>query len=258
MTAAEAQQEEDTSASVRLLGDLREVFDQADAEALYSATILDALHKLEEAPWADWYGHPLRPRELASLLRAYQVRPRDVREHGTGALAAEIHAPEPLGRVLFVNAPLSYPKDTEAERERQAVAVARLVDELRPAHAILAGDLNAEPEAASIRFLRGLQSLDGMSVCYRDAWEAAHPGEPGHTFTPENPTMPTGETGAWALEPGRRIDYVFVRCSDHGPTLDTVSCERLFDEPVDGTWASDHFGVTAELSCLLPDGRPVP
>jgi Protein of unknown function (DUF3631) len=84
MTAAEADHEEDTSASVRLLGDLREVFDQADAEALYSTTILEALHQLDEAPWADWYGHPLRPRELASLLRAYGVRPRDVREHGTG------------------------------------------------------------------------------------------------------------------------------------------------------------------------------
>jgi hypothetical protein len=36
MTAAEAQQEEDTSASVRLLGDLREVF--GPAEALYSTT----------------------------------------------------------------------------------------------------------------------------------------------------------------------------------------------------------------------------
>jgi hypothetical protein len=84
MTAAEAQQEEDTSASVRLLGDLREVFDQADAEALYSATILDALHKLDEAPWADWYGHLLRPRELATLLRPYDLRPKSVREGGTG------------------------------------------------------------------------------------------------------------------------------------------------------------------------------
>jgi Protein of unknown function (DUF3631) len=84
MTAAEAQQEEDTSASVRLLGDLREVFDQAEAEALYSATILDALHKLDEAPWADWYGHLLRPRELATLLRPYDLRPKSVREGGTG------------------------------------------------------------------------------------------------------------------------------------------------------------------------------
>jgi endonuclease/exonuclease/phosphatase family metal-dependent hydrolase len=70
--------------------------------------------------------------------------------------------------------------------------------------------------------------------------------------------MPPGETGDWALEPGRRIDYVLVRCSDHGPTLDIRRCERLFDESVDGVWASDHFGVTAELSPLLPDGRPVP
>jgi hypothetical protein len=82
MTAAEAQQEEDTSASVRLLGDLREVFDQADA--LYSTTVLERLHKLDEAPWADWYGHPLRARELATLLRPYDLRPRSVREGGTG------------------------------------------------------------------------------------------------------------------------------------------------------------------------------
>ena len=84
MTAAEAQQEEDTSASVRLLGDLREVFDQAGADALYTSTLLERLHKLEEAPWADWYGHPLRARELADLLKRYQVESRNVREHGTG------------------------------------------------------------------------------------------------------------------------------------------------------------------------------
>jgi hypothetical protein len=84
MTAAEADHEEDTSAGVRLLGDLREVFDQADAEALYSTTILERLHKLDEAPWADWYGHLLRPRELAKLLRPYDLRPRTVREGGTG------------------------------------------------------------------------------------------------------------------------------------------------------------------------------
>src|SRR6266498_5917825 len=84
MTAAEAQQEGDTSASVRLLGDLREAFDQADAEALYSSTILDRLHKLDEAPWADWHGHPLRARELADLLRPYDLRPKSVREGGTG------------------------------------------------------------------------------------------------------------------------------------------------------------------------------
>jgi hypothetical protein len=83
MTVAEAQQEEDASAGVRLLGDLREVFGNEDA--LYTTTILDRLHKLEDAPWADWYGRPLSTRDLARLLRPYQVRSKSVREHGTGA-----------------------------------------------------------------------------------------------------------------------------------------------------------------------------
>jgi hypothetical protein len=83
LTAAEAQQEEDTSAGVRLLGDLQEVFGGDDA--LYSTTILDRLHKLEDAPWGDWYGRLLTSRDLAKLLRPYQVRARNLREHGTGA-----------------------------------------------------------------------------------------------------------------------------------------------------------------------------
>jgi hypothetical protein len=82
MTQAEAQQEEDTAASVRLLADLRQIF--TDAEALYTSTLLSALHQLEDAPWADWYGHPLTTRDLAKLLRPYQVESKNVREHGTG------------------------------------------------------------------------------------------------------------------------------------------------------------------------------
>jgi hypothetical protein len=82
MTGTEAQQEEDTSASVRLLADLREVF--GAAEALYTTTILERLHKLEDAPWPDWYGHPLSTRNLAKLLRPYDIRSKSVREHGTG------------------------------------------------------------------------------------------------------------------------------------------------------------------------------
>jgi hypothetical protein len=84
MTQAEAQQEEDTAAGVRLLADLRQVFQAADAEALYTSSILEALHRLEDAPWADWYGHPLTTRDLAKLLRPYQVESKNVREQGTG------------------------------------------------------------------------------------------------------------------------------------------------------------------------------
>jgi hypothetical protein len=32
------------------------------------------------------------------------------------------------------------------------------------------------------------------------------------------------------------------------PTLDITGCVRTFDKPVDGVWATDHFGVVADLA----------
>jgi endonuclease/exonuclease/phosphatase family metal-dependent hydrolase len=164
------------------------------------------------------------------------------------ALAAEIVAPDPIGHLLLIAANPKWEMRYERERELQALIAARFAEQHAQehgGHVVLAGDFDAVPEAASIRFLSGRQSLDGMSVCYRDAWDSAHPGDAGHTFTPANPLVRDGET-AWDIP--RRIDYVFVRCDNQGPTLDVRGCERLFDEPRDGIWASDHFGVMADLA----------
>jgi hypothetical protein len=43
-----------------------------------------------------------------------------------------------------------------------------------------------------------------------------------------------------------------VRCGRHGPSLQIVGCARIFDEPVGGVWASDHFGVVADLAAPRP------
>jgi hypothetical protein len=67
----------DGTVGERLLADLRDVF--GDADKMPTAAILDALHKIEEAPWRDWYGHPLTPRDLAKLLRPYGVSSTDVK-----------------------------------------------------------------------------------------------------------------------------------------------------------------------------------
>lgn len=177
------------------------------------------------------------------------------------ALVADIRAPEPVGRLVFVNHLPDWQLTHEAERERQTVAVARFIETLVGAdrvHVVVAGDMDATPEAASIRFWTGRQSLDALSVCYRDAWAAGHRDDVGHTFTPDNWLTVNAEAGDWALELGRRIDYILVRCTDHGPTLDVRACRRLFDTPVDEVWASDHFGVTADLSVTTTDGRTVP
>ena len=167
---------------------------------------------------------------------------------------AEILAPGPLGTLLFAHHNPSWQLGFEHERGLQAVAASHLVEDLlgkrEVRHVVLAGDFNATPDAASVRFWHGLQSLGDTSVCYRDAWESAHPGDPGHTFSPRNPLVTGGNN--WPLELGRRIDYVMVRCGDHGPTLDVTACERIFDEPVEGVWASDHFGVVADLAIPGP------
>jgi len=161
-------------------------------------------------------------------------------------LTAEIHAPAPIGDIVFVNHLPNWQVDFEYEREVQTVLATRAVEAKtrgREIHVILAGDLDAAPDAASIRFLSGKQSLDGMSICYRDAWEYIHPNEEGHTFTPkENPLVSDRD---W---PFRRIDYIFVRCATHdGPTLQIADCALMFHEPINGVYASDHFGVVANL-----------
>jgi endonuclease/exonuclease/phosphatase family metal-dependent hydrolase len=161
-------------------------------------------------------------------------------------LVAEVLAPEPIGPLVFVDHVPNWQLDFERERELQALAAARFIEELVPGrdlHVVFAGDFTADPDSAGVRFLTGRQSLDGMSVCYRDAWESTNPGEPGETFTPRNPLVADWD---W---PFRRLDYVLVRCGEHGgPTLAIADCALAFDEPVDGVWASDHFGVVADLT----------
>lgn len=156
-----------------------------------------------------------------------------------GTLVAEITAPS--GRLVFANHLPNYQLAFERERELQAVVAARFLEQYAGSHVILVGDMDADPGATSIRFWAGRTSLDGMSVCYRNAWESVHPDGPTATFTPENALVADPD---W---PFRCIDHIFVRCGRAGPTLSISGCTRLFDQPVAGVWASDHFGLLADL-----------
>jgi endonuclease/exonuclease/phosphatase family metal-dependent hydrolase len=166
-------------------------------------------------------------------------------------LIVRVDAPE--GAVLVAHHKPSWQFGAEYEREQQALAAARLAEQYadQADHVIVLGDFDATPDAASMRFWRGRRSLEGLSVCYQDAWATAHPDEPGFTFTPANPLVRAGQMPAGEA---RRIDYILIRAGDHGPTLSVSRCDLVLDHPVDGVWASDHFGVVADLT--LPEHAP--
>jgi hypothetical protein len=72
-----AGQDREASLGIRLLTDLKAVFDVSDA--LATKVILHRLIALEESPWGDLRGKPLDERGLAHRLRQYSIRSHQVR-----------------------------------------------------------------------------------------------------------------------------------------------------------------------------------
>jgi endonuclease/exonuclease/phosphatase family metal-dependent hydrolase len=107
--------------------------------------------------------------------------------------------------------------------------------------AVILGDLNADPDADEMRFLRGLTALGGTSVFFSDCWAVTRAGEPGYTYDRRN---------AYALrsrEHSRRIDYCLVRGPGRHLIGEPLGAELFADTPTGDVWPSDHFGVVAEI-----------
>lgn len=168
-------------------------------------------------------------------------------------LAALVPLPD-LGELLVITPTISYQLEGEAVRERQAMAIADLDARHRTAlPTIIAGDFNATPDSASIRYLTGRQSLDGHSVHYHDAWAVAGSGD-GYTWSADNPNA-TQDIEALVRQPDhrRRIDYVFVGSPyAHRKAYARIRAAALaFDKPTGDVWPSDHFGLAVDLDVGL-------
>jgi endonuclease/exonuclease/phosphatase family metal-dependent hydrolase len=223
-------------------------------DALLEGTGLHGTHQAQalayDLPFMDRYGGAaVATRWPHRVVEVLDQRGADAPDVPWCTLAASVTVPG-LGDVLFIGTTASWRLSAEAARERQAVALTDLDARHRgPLPTIIAGDLNATPEAASVRYLSGLQSLGGRSVHYHDAWAVAGDG-PGYTWTDENEGA-RAEIAALVGQPGhrRRLDYVFVGSRDaHPGAAGRIATARLaFDQPVDGIWPSDHFGVLVEL-----------
>ena len=98
------------------------------------------------------------------------------REFPRALQAAEIEVPPPVGRVLLVNPKPHFEPHMELEREMQAVTVADYIERNADPDGfppLIAGDLDATPDASSMRFLTGLQSLHGQACPMPQAQEGA-------------------------------------------------------------------------------------
>ncbi|MFI6866944.1 endonuclease/exonuclease/phosphatase family protein [Nocardia sp. NPDC050406] len=233
---------------------LQEVVDTDHLAALLEGTGLHGTHQSEAMsytpPFVDRYGG----NAVASRWPHRVVEVLDQRVRGAGdvpwcTVAAHVSLPDE-GDVLFVSHTAAWRLDDEAVREQQALALTDLDARHRTdLPSIIAGDFNAAPEAASIRYLTGRQSLSGRSVHYHDAWEVAGEG-PGHTWSVDN-AITAALLDQIVRQPGhrRRIDYVFTGSWHAHPKArcEIRAAHLAFDEAVDGVWPSDHHSVVVDV-----------
>ena len=162
------------------------------------------------------------------------------------AIFAELDTP--FGKVPVFCTHLNWKLHHGHVRQLQVKALAEAVSSRAPIGVfppIVMGDFNAEPDSDEIRFMRGLTGLGGKCVYFADAFGSAGDGTPGHTFSKRNPFA------EHMREPERRIDYIFVRGPDDSQRGEPTDAKVCFDQPSDGVFPTDHFGVT----CLITGGR---
>jgi endonuclease/exonuclease/phosphatase family metal-dependent hydrolase len=176
-----------------------------------------------------------------------------LRGHSLAAQIARVDAPDPIGPFLFVNNKPAWRLHHEYERETQAVQLVKAIEKQSRRDwfpTVITGDFDAAPDRASIRFFTGRQSLERYSTEYWDAWESIHGNSdlPGFTWVIDNPLVAPVAERLCGDRPRRRIDYIFVanRYLQDRPARIT-DCRVVLDQPVDGVWASDHFGVVADI-----------
>jgi endonuclease/exonuclease/phosphatase family metal-dependent hydrolase len=205
-------------------------------------------------PFSERYGgSAIATRWEHRAVEALDLRVAGAADVPWATLAAVVQIPR-LGELLFIATTAAWRPAAEVAREQQAIAITDLdARHRRDLPTVIAGDFNAAPDAASIRHLTGRQSLGGRSVLYHDAWAVAGDG-PGYTWTSDNPNTRAGADQI-VRQPGhhRRFDYVFVGSWDFHPKGRAViqSATLACDKPIDGLWASDHFGVVVDLEVGL-------
>ncbi len=175
----------------------------------------------------------------------HRVLPNSLSKERRLCLRAALDTPR--GPIQLYNTHLNYLFDEGYVREAQVVALSEFIAEtyLQSCPAVLTGDFNAVPGSTEIRYLKGQASLDGGSFHLFDSYEAARPASLGFTWDNQNPYAAKNRV------PDQRIDYIFVGVRTEDGTGQILDSNVAFDEPIAGTWPSDHYGVFTDIAFHL-------
>jgi len=203
----------------------------------------------------DWAGEVRKKTGLAMLvfpkipcglviLTKYPVLDSGERElfksprenYSRGLLWAELE--DPRGRILVLCTHLSWMPEDGESRKRQLAGILAFLREKGPrSRVLIAGDFNAAPDSAEIRWFAGESG-------FHDLYGERHPGAAGYTWdNRRNPYV----AGCSHRLPDRRIDYIFWG-GDKSGCEKPESCDIVFQNKArDGVFPSDHFGLLAQL-----------
>jgi endonuclease/exonuclease/phosphatase family metal-dependent hydrolase len=141
-------------------------------------------------------------------------------------LAARVEAPN--GPIPVHCTHLDWQYDASAARVVQARAIARYVAAHRgdPASAhppVVAGDLNAVPDADEIRLLTGRTAVPVAGLVFQDAWEVA-----AGTRTVRRQRGPSaGSTTSWSAGPGPAHSAILFPAASLARTPSMASSRRI-------------------------------
>jgi endonuclease/exonuclease/phosphatase family metal-dependent hydrolase len=186
-----------------------------------------------------------------AVATRHPVRDRRVLELPHGGVALAVRVAVGGTEFWFCSATASHGwPHQEVLREDAVVALDEGLAELAAGDdvpPVLAGDFDATPENASIRFLTGKQSLRGRSTSWTDAFAVAGEGTP-YTWSTDNPYVAPFAAAVFAEpEHHRRIDYVLVGSPFTWRPRIAVRAARVVLKGDAQAAPSDHWGVLADL-----------
>ncbi len=130
----------------------------------------------------------------------------------------------PQGPLVFATTHLDHQSSTVRAQQVQALEPALATFAQDHEATLLTGDFNEAPG--------GTVSATLTQANFTDVWAALHPNQDGFTFPSSQPEI--------------RIDYLWLKptTSDFAPE----SIDRIFTIATDGVYASDHIGISAQVT----------